>query len=221
MSRLQQLSHAWVERLRRWFVAGLLVFVPVGFTVLALLWIVEQLDSMVLPGVFALFGLQSRPPRVVGALVTLGVVLGLGAATRNVVGRSFVHLWERVVERIPIARSLYSVVKQFMEAALVQSGRAFSRVVLVEYPRKGVFAYAFVTGRPTEQIPGLPPDLIKVFVPKTPNPTTGFYLLARESELYDSQLSVEQALRLIVSAGITGDEALARPPLALERQQAP
>jgi uncharacterized membrane protein len=202
-------------------VAGLLVFVPAGFTILALLWTVEQLDNLVLPRIFRLVGMEAKQPPIVGALVTLAVILALGATTRSVIGRTFVHFWERVVERIPVARSLYSVIKQFMEAVLGQSEKNFKRVVLVEYPRQGLWAYGFVTGRSALLVEGMPADLLKVFVPSTPNPTTGYYVLVPEADVIDTRLSVEQAFRLIVSAGISGEEL--RPParpLALERPKA-
>jgi uncharacterized membrane protein len=135
-----------IETVRRDFIAGLLVFVPVGFTILGVLWIIDQLDQLVLPRIFSALGMQASQPRAIGALVTLCVILLAGALTRSFIGRAALLLWERIVSRIPVARSLYSVLKQFMETVFGSAGEGaqFNRVVLVEYPRKGIHSYAFV-----------------------------------------------------------------------------
>jgi uncharacterized membrane protein len=198
-----------VETLRRDFVAGLLVFVPVGFTILGVLWILRQLDNLVLPQVFRALGLEGRQPPLVGVIATLALILLFGALTRSFVGRTFIRLWERTVKRIPIARSLYTVLKQFMEAVFGTKGSTgnFRRVVLIEYPRRGIYSYAFVTGRVT----GLPDGLLQVFVPSTPNPTTGYFLLVPEQDATETGLGVEEAFRLIISAGIASGEGKAEP----------
>ena len=196
---------AWrriAERLRRDFVAGLLVFVPVGFTIIGVWWIIDQLDRLVLPRIFSALGLESDQPPLLGTLVTLLLILVAGALTRSFVGRGALRLWERIVERIPVARSLYSVVKQFMQATVGEGTRNFSRVVLIEYPRRGVYCYAFVTGSLAQGFPGEEGPLTKVFVPSTPNPTTGYYLLLPDRELRETGLTIEEAFRLIISAGI-------------------
>jgi len=196
------------DRLRRDFMAGLLVFVPIGFTVFGVLWIVERLDKLVLPPVFAAFGLDASHFPLLGVVTSLAMILLAGALTRSFAGRAALRLWERLVGRIPIARSLYAIVKQFMQAVFGQGPAAagFRRVVLIEYPRRGIYTYAFVTGRFDSPPGALPDGLIKVFVPSTPNPTTGYFLLLSENELIDTALTIEQAFRLIVSAGIVSAE---------------
>ena len=211
----------WVrETLRRDFVAGLLVFIPVGFTMLSVLWIVEQLDQLVLPKVFDFLGLEGQVP-FLGVITTLAAILLAGALTRSFIGRAVLRFWERLVDRIPIARSLYSILKQSTEA-FIGSGpnrRDYRRVVLIQYPRAGIFTYAFVTGRVERPIAGLPDSLIKVFVPSTPNPTTGYFLLLPESDAVDTELTVEEAFKLIISAGIaSGDEP---PPLSVVPAKVP
>ena len=208
-----------VDRLRRDFIAGLLVFVPVGFTVLGVLWLIDTLDDLVLPRIFKFLGLEGSPPRFVGTLVTIGLILTAGALTRSFVGRGALRLWERLVDRIPIARSLYAVLKQFMQAVVgVNAVANFDRVVLVEYPRRGIYTYAFVTGDNRMRVSGLPENLVKVFVSSTPNPTTGYFLLIPEDELLETSLSVEEAFKLIVSAGIadSAPELEPRRPRALD-----
>jgi uncharacterized membrane protein len=186
------------------------VFVPVGFTILGVLWIIDQLDGIVLPRIFGALGMETSQPRAIGALVTLCVILLAGALTRSFIGRAALLLWERIVYRIPVARSLYSVLKQFMETVFgsAGSGPNFRRVVLVEYPRQGIYSYAFVTGR-TESLPGSGGrPMLKIFVPSTPNPTTGYFLLIPESDAVETGLTVDEAFRLIISAGIATQEGL-------------
>ena len=206
-----------LDALRRDFVAGLLVFVPVGFTVLGVLWIIERLDQLVLPNIFRALGLQAAQPRFLGAAVTLAVILLAGALTRSFIGRSVLHLWERVVDRIPIARSLYSVLKQFMEAVVGDgtASQTFDRVILIEYPRPGLYTYAFVTGQVRTPIPGLPEGMLKVFVSSTPNPTTGYFLLVPEEDAVETGLSVEEAFKLIISAGIADSSGQSQPTVRL------
>ncbi len=211
-----------VNALRRDFLAGLLVFVPVGFTLLGVLWLVDQLDKLVLPNIFRALGLEIEQPRFLGAAVTLVAILLAGALTRSFVGRGALGVWESIVERIPVARSLYAVLKQFM-AAIVGDGTAtssFDRVVLIEYPRKGIYTYAFVTGQSIGLAPGLPDKLLKVFVSSTPNPTTGYFLLVPVDQAVETGLSVEEAFKLIISAGIadSSSQGTEAPPTPSPRK---
>ncbi|MFQ5697940.1 MAG: DUF502 domain-containing protein [Myxococcota bacterium] len=204
-----------LARIRRDLIAGLLVIVPVGFTILAVLWILRQLDNLVLPQLYALLGLHGRHPPFLGVAVTLVLVLLAGSLTRSFVGRTALGTWERLVDRIPIARSLYAVLKQFMQAIFGDSaGRGqFRRVVLIEYPRRGIHSYAFVTGSVSSPEPGSSESLLKVFVPSTPNPTTGYFLLVPETEAIDTGLSVEEAFGVIISAGIATHNGEGEIPL--------
>ncbi len=194
--------------LRRDFLAGLVVFIPVGFTILGIFWIVDWLEQLVLPKVFDFVGFEGQIP-FLGVITTLAAILLAGVLTRSFIGRAVLRFWERLVDRIPVARSLYSILKQSTEA-FIGSGpgkRDDQRVVLIQYPRPGIFTYAFVTGRVERPIAGLPDGMIKVFVPSTPNPTTGYFLLLPDSDAVDTGLTVEQAFKLIISAGIaSGDE---------------
>lgn len=202
---LRRLWHRLLDALRRDFVAGLLVIVPVGFTVLGVIWILDQLDRLVLPRVFGAVGFEAAQPPFVGVLATLALILLAGALTRSFVGRGVLRLWERLVDQIPVARSLYTVLKQFMEAVFVSGGsqRNFSKVVLIEYPRLGLWSYAFVTGGRARTPEGAPRRMLTVFVPSTPNPTTGYFLVLPEEDAIDTGLGVEEAFKMIVSAGIS------------------
>ncbi len=200
-----------VEATRRYFVAGILVIAPIGVTVWAIWSIVQWLDNLVLPRVLKLVvpGVEGpfRVP-VVGALFTFAVIILVGVIARHFFGSEVVRMWERVLSRVPVARSIYAGVKQLSEAILTSSQRSsFRRVVLLEYPRKGVYALAFTTGPaqgPVQQV--MPKNMINCFVPTTPNPTSGFYLLVPDDEVIDVALTVEDAFKLVMSAGLVSPE---------------
>jgi uncharacterized membrane protein len=204
------------EAVRRYFVAGLLAVAPIGITFWAVWWIIRWLDNMLLPPLIRVLlpNLESTPnlPPLVGALFTFLVILLSGVIVRHFFGQELVRLGERLLSRVPIARGIYNGVKQLFEAIVASNdqGRSFNRVVLVEYPRKGAYALAFTTGRSRGPVRAALPEqnLVNCFVPTTPNPTSGFYLMVPESDLCDVDLSVEDAFKVVMSAGLVspGDE---------------
>lgn len=211
----RRIWHALVEATRRYFVAGLLAFAPLGITVWAIGWIITRLDNLLLPRVLRWFGpgLEAPPqaPPLVGLIFTFAVILLAGVIVRHLFGHELVRIGERLVERVPIARGLYHGVKQLVEALLNASsgGAQFNRVVLVEYPRTGVYALAFTTGQtrgPVQTAVGDEP-LINCFVPTTPNPTSGFYLAIPAAEVIEVDLTVEDAFKVIMSAGLVTPHA--------------
>jgi uncharacterized membrane protein len=195
------------EALRRYFVAGILAFAPLAITIWAVAWIIQRLDNLLLPSVLSmLFPGLDDPPRLpfVGALFTLVVILLMGVIARHFFGGEFVRAWERLLARVPVARNIYSGVKQLFEAIFRSDETSrFNRVVLIEYPRRGIYALAFTTGPARgaiAQVAGK--DMINCFLPTTPNPTSGYYLLVPESDLHEVDLSVEEAFKLVMSAGL-------------------
>lgn len=212
------------EALWRYFVAGILLFAPIGITIWAVAWIIRTLDDLLLPYILRLLlpGIED-PPRLflVGALFTLFVIILFGVVARHLFGAELVRVWERLLARVPIARNIYGGVKQLFEAMMrTERGKRFNRVVLVEYPRKGVFALAFTTGpAPGAVQAALPRDMVNCFVPTTPNPTSGFYLLMPEAEIHPVDLTVEEAFKIVMSAGLVTPETIAegkRPERAPE-----
>jgi uncharacterized membrane protein len=217
---------------RRYFVAGLLAFAPIGVTVWAIGWIIQRLDNLLLPRVIEWLapGLEEPPsaPPLVGALFTFMVILLAGVIVRHFFGHELVRIGERLLSRVPVARSIYAGVKQLFEAILSTStSRAsFSRVVLIEYPRKGIWGIAFVTGHLSGPLASAFPDraMLNCFVPTTPNPTSGFYLLVPEDDVIEVELNVEAAFKVIMSAGLVtpngNDESTSsllqgiRPPIS-------
>jgi uncharacterized membrane protein len=194
---------------RRYFIAGLVAFAPIAITFWAIAWIIQRLDNLLLPRVIEwFFPSLEQPvelPPLVGALFTFLVILLSGVIVRHFFGHELVRGWERMLSRVPVARSIYGGIKQLFQAIVTSNDtQSFNRVVLLEYPRKGLWALAFTTGPargPIEEaLPGL--GLKNCFVPTTPNPTSGFYLLVPESELHSVDLTVEDAFKVIMSAGL-------------------
>ncbi len=202
------------EALWRYFVAGILLFAPIGITIWAVAWIIRTLDDLLLPYILRLLlpGIED-PPRIflVGALFTLFVIMLFGVVARHLFGAELVRVWERLLARVPIARNIYGGVKQLVEAMMRSDhGERFNRVVLVEYPRKGVFALAFTTGPARGAVrAALQGDMVNCFVPTTPNPTSGFYLLVPEDEIQSVDLTVEEAFKIVMSAGLVTPETIA------------
>ena len=196
------------EAIRRYFVAGILFFAPIGVTVWVLGKIIIFLDNLLLPRVIKLIlpGIEDPPSLpLLGMLFTFVVIIFLGIIARHLLGGEFQRAWERLLARVPVARSIYAGVKQLAEAIFASSSQhsRFNRVVLIEYPRKGVYALAFTTGPARgvlQEVTDL--EMINCFVPTTPNPTSGFYLLIPEGDLIDVDLSVEDAFKLVMSAGL-------------------
>jgi uncharacterized membrane protein len=216
-SRLQRAGAAVREALRRYFVTGVLVFAPIAVTAWVVLRVVQILDNALLPQILKLAapGIEEAPRiPLVGAVFTLLFILLLGVIARHFFGMEAVRLGERLLARVPIARSIYNGVKQLVEAIFLSPSRqGFRRVVLIEYPRKGIYAIAFTTG-PARGIvqDATPGTMINCFVPTTPNPTSGFYLLVPERELIAVDMTVEEAFKLVMSGGLVVPDRLTREP---------
>jgi uncharacterized membrane protein len=190
---------------RRYLIAGLLVWVPLGITIWVLVFLVTTLDQTLL-----LLPESARPEAVVGFHIPgLGVVLSLaillltGVITANFFGARLIQLWESVLGRIPFVKSIYSSVKQVSDTLLSESGTAFRKALLVEYPYPGSWTIAFLTGAPAAEIAeDLPGEHVSVYVPTTPNPTSGFFLMLPKSRVHELDMTVDQALKYIISMGV-------------------
>jgi uncharacterized membrane protein len=194
------------ESLRRYFFAGLLVLLPLVITLWLLGWIVNWMDSLldVLPA--ALRPSTYVPIPGLGAIITLALVVVLGFLATSVFTRRVLAVWDSILVRIPIFRGIYTSVQKLAESVFSQEhdGR---RVVLFEYPRKGIFTVGFATGYAAGELARFSEErLVNVFVPTTPNPTAGFYLLVPEREVVTLQMTPEEAFKLIVSGGMISPE---------------
>jgi uncharacterized membrane protein len=196
--------------LRKWLVAGLLVVVPVAITLSVLNWIVTTLDQtlLILPHTWHPDQLLGYHIPGFGVLLTLTILLVVGAAASNFIGKKLVSLGDAIVHRIPVVRSIYSSVKQVSDTLFSESGNAFRTAVLIEWPRPGVWTIAFVTGAPGGDVTNhLSGEWLSVYVPTTPNPTGGYFVMLRRSDCIELKMSVDEALKYVVSMGVVAPKA--------------
>jgi uncharacterized membrane protein len=203
-----KLKTRWSDSLRRYFLAGLLVFLPVAITLWFIGWVIGLLDSVldVLPG--SLHPNSYLPFAIpkLGAVVTLLLILFLGVLTTGVATRRFLAAWESLFIQIPIFRGVYTATQKLVQTFLGQSN-AQRQVVMIEYPRAGVFTVAFAMGRAWSHLEDkINAPLVNVFVPTTPNPTSGFFLLVPSNEVTPLNMTMEEALKLITSSGLITPE---------------
>ena len=192
----------WAQRMRTDFLTGLVIVLPVFLTVYLVWTVVGFVDAQVMPLVPAAY----RPENIfgVGLIIFLVFTTIVGAATKGIFGRQLIHFGERLVDRMPVVRSIYNGAKQIVETILSQSGGSFSKACLVEYPRKGLWAIAFVATEARGEVPvkAGEPELVAVFLPTTPNPTSGFLLYVPRRDLVVLDMNVEEAAKLIISGGL-------------------
>jgi uncharacterized membrane protein len=198
-------ARAILSRIRKYLIAGLLLWAPV----LATLWVIKFFVEL-LDGSLKLLPASIRPEAIFGMHVPgFGVILCLlilfftGMFVTNFFGRQFVKLWDRLIARIPLIRSIYVGVKQIMETLFQSSNKAFRDVLLVEYPRKGMWSIAFQTGEACVEVnEETGEEMLSIFVPTTPNPTSGFLIFVPAKEIRKLNISVDAALKLVISLGV-------------------
>ena len=201
--------------LRRYLVAGLLVWAPLGITFLVIKFLLDLMDRLLL-----LLPVEFRPETVLGFTVPgLGLVLAVaillitGAIGANLLGRSLLRGWEGLLSRIPLVRTVYSSVKQILSSLLSTGSHSFRRVLLIEYPRKGIWTVCFQTAQAADEIQSqLEKESIMVFVPTTPNPTSGFIMVVAKEETRQLDMDIESALKLVMSLGIVANTGAAGSP---------
>ena len=199
---------------KKYLITGLLIWVPLVITVWVLGALVNTLESVV-PAFLSPQALIGYDVFGVRALLVLCVLLATGVLAANFLGRSILHWYERLVGRIPLVRSIYSSVKQVSDTLLAPNGQAFRQAVLVEYPRKGSWTIALLTGAPSGEVAAhLVTEHVSVFVPTSPNPTSGFFLMMPRSEVIPLAMSVDTALKYIVSMGVVAPPATTALPEA-------
>ena len=212
--------------MKKYLVAGLLVWLPMAITIWVLSWLLGALD-----GVFA--GLLSATQAVLpetaratierlrhvpglGVLVLAAGLLLTGVFAANIFGQWWLRQGNRILSKIPIVKSIYSSVKQVSDTLFSSNGNAFRQAVLVQYPRHGSWTIAFVTGRPGGEVATrLPGDYVSVYVPTTPNPTSGFFLMMPRSDVIELKMSVDEALKYVISMGVVGPGGATLPPVAV------
>ena len=193
------------HRVKKYFITGLLIWIPLAITAWVLALIVQTMDQSLL-----LLPPSIRPETLlgfyipgIGAIMTLLVVFVTGLVTANIIGQRLVRFWEGVLSRIPVVKSVYYSVKQVSDTLFSSSGDAFRKALLVQYPRPGSWTIAFMTGQPGGDIPlHLKGDYVSVYVPTTPNPTSGFFLMMPRADVIELEMSVDEALKYIISMGV-------------------
>jgi uncharacterized membrane protein len=199
-------------RLRRYFLTGLIVVGPVAITVYVVWWFINLVDTWVKPLVPPQYLPEHYLPFTVPGVGLIFGITGLmviGALTANLFGRTLVSYSEMMLARMPIVRSVYRTLKQIFETVLSQDGGSFKRVGLIEFPRRGLYSIVFLAGDPPPEVEekiGAGDPMITVFMPNGPNPTTGFIVFVPASEVIGLDLSVEDAAKLVVSAGLVAPD---------------
>jgi len=189
-----------MQRIKRLFVRGMLALIPIVVTIYVLNLIFSFLDGLLSVFVHDLFGL--RIPGV-GALASILLILIIGLVVTDVLGARLVHFAERLLKKVPIVPRIYFAIKQIIEAFSLQGKHSFSKVAMIEYPRKGIYSIGFIISECKSEIQtAAGQKLINVFVPTTPNPTTGFLLMVPENEAIVLDITIEEGLKLILSAGM-------------------
>jgi len=215
-----------MKQLRRYFVAGLIVWIPLGVTIFIGRFIVLQMDKTLrfvpeqyLPETWLGFAIPG-----LGVILTLLLVLITGLLVANIVGRSMVGFWESLLERIPVVRSIYSAAKKFVEIVFSDSEQSFKKVLLIEYPRKGIYSLAFQTATNLGEVQSKTGEpVVCTFVPTTPNPTSGYIIIVPKNEIIELDMEIDEAFKMIVSLGVVvpswrGDQ-IGELPLELPEEE--
>lgn len=204
-------SPGMFARMRAYFLTGVLVSAPLAITFGLAWWFIEFVDSKVIPLIPAHYNPENYLPvgyedygiPGLGLLVVLVFITIVGWFTTNFAGRALIKLYERILGRIPAVRSIYSAVKQILETVLANQSNAFRQAVLLEYPRRGMWAIGFITGETKGEVQHLTEDtVINIFLPTTPNPTSGFLLFVPRRDIVILDMTVEEAIKMVMSGGI-------------------
>ena len=191
--------------MKKYFITGLLIWIPLVITIWVLKLVVDVLDQslLLLPVSLQTENWLGVHIPGLGAILTVVIVFLTGLFATNFFGARLVELWHEILHRIPVVNSIYSSVKQISDTLFSSSGQAFRKALLVQWPREGMWTIAFLTGTPGGGVAKhLPPDSVAVYVPTTPNPTGGYFVIISRKNVIELDMSVEQALKYIISMGV-------------------
>lgn len=208
--------------MKKYFITGLLIWIPLTITFMVLAWIVSSLDAILL-----WLPEQYHPRRYIGfdlpgtgVAASLLIVFFTGLVAANVLGQKIVQLWEALLARIPVVKSIYYSVKQVSDTLFSSNGQAFRKALLVQYPRHGTWTIAFLTGKPGGDAANhLQGDYVSVYVPTTPNPTSGFFLMLPRIDVIELDMSVDEALKYIISMGVVAPPSRKPPHLPAQLEK--
>ena len=194
-----------MKRIRRYLVAGILVWAPLAVT-----WFLLKVGVGLMDKTLAIIPAQYQPDELIGfhipglgVILTIIVLLVTGLLAANFVGRAFVGGWESMMDRIPVVRAIYSAAKNFAEMVFSDSSQSFKKVLLIQYPRKGLFSLAFQTSSQLGEVQGRTgEEVVCCFLPTTPNPTSGFIIIVPRKDIIELDMEVDEALKMIISLGV-------------------
>ncbi len=195
-----------ISHLRRYFISGLLVLLPIWITFLLLRFFITAIDSSV-----SMLPKELQPDHLLGfhvpglgVIVVCLIILITGMLVANIIGKRLVSFWDKLISRIPLVRSIYNAVKQMSETLFSSTGQSFRKVYLVEYPRKGMWSLGFQTGSGCHEVEHHmnETDLLTLFIPTTPNPTSGYLIMVPRIEAFECEMSVEDGLKFVISLGV-------------------
>jgi uncharacterized membrane protein len=195
---------------RKYLITGLLIWIPLVITIWVLKLIVDTLDQslLLLPDEWRTESFLGIHVPGLGVILTLVIVFVTGVFATNFFGARLVHLWHEILHRIPVVNSIYSSVKQISDTLFSSSGQAFRKALLVQWPREGMWTIAFLTGAPGGDVVNhLPGDYVSVYVPTTPNPTGGYFVMVPRQDVIELSMSVDAALKYIISMGVVAPGA--------------
>ena len=191
--------------MKKYLITGLLIWIPLVITIWVLKLVVDVLDQslLLLPAALHTENWLGVHIPGLGAILTVFIVFLTGVFATNFFGAQLVELWHDILHRIPVVNSIYSSVKQISDTLFSSSGQAFRKAVLVRWPHEGAFTIAFLTGTPGGDVVNhVPPDCLSVYVPTTPNPTGGYFVIVKRSDVIELDMTVDQALKYIISMGV-------------------
>jgi len=191
--------------MKKYFITGLLIWIPLVITIWVLKLVVDVLDQslLLLPARAQTENWLGFHVPGLGAILTLVIVLLTGIFATNFFGAQLVRLWHRVLHQIPVVNSIYSSVKQISDTLFSSSGQAFRKALLVQWPHPGMWTIAFLTGTPSGEVArSIPADCVSVYVPTTPNPTGGYFVIVPRKDVVELEMTVDEALKYIISMGV-------------------
>lgn len=201
----------FISKLRAYFLSGILVIAPIAITFYVVWWVLSMTDSLIESMIPAQYLPKNNLPihiPGVGLIISVALVILIGSLVKGMMGRALLNTGERLLERMPIIRGIYTGTKKLFQAVLDTQGSSFKEVGLIEYPRKGLWTICFLTGTTQGQVQELTDDCVEnVFVPTTPNPTSGFLIFVPKRDIRLLDLTVDEGLKLVITAGIVTPDA--------------
>ena len=200
--------------MKSYFITGLLVLVPLCITIWVLSTLIGLMDQslLLLPVAWRPEAQFGRAIPGIGAILTLLIVFGTGIIATNFFGKRIIQFWEALLARVPVVKSIYYSVKQVSDTLFSDSGQAFRKALLVQYPRQGSWTIGFLTGQPGGDVANyLQGEYVSVYIPTTPNPTSGFFLMMPRADVVELDMSVDEALKYIISMGVVAPAGKAKP----------